>query len=143
MIGVSHANAIYATRRPNQTQTEKPDNTCSNLNNYVLLLVKTKEKKKISSHRRTRRVKSLKVTMIHKILEHYIMYSIFNKLSAKCLNCVLCFITGQTQTKAGDPTTLKLSGIELLPTFKLKKRKIVNIYDVNRSSVTDIYIKRL
>lgn len=64
--------------------------------------------------------------MIHKILEHYLMYSIFNKLSAKCLNCVLCF--SQTQTSVSDPTMLKLSGIEVLPTIKLKKQEIVNTY---------------
>lgn len=44
------------------------------------------------------------------------------KHSEKCLNCVLCFVPGQTQSSVNDPTKLKPSCIEILPTFKLETR---------------------
>lgn len=41
------------------------------------------------------------------------------KHSEKCLNCVLCFVPGQTQSSVNDPPKLKPSCIKILSTFKL------------------------
>lgn len=80
-----------------------------------------------------RRVKSLKVTMIHRILQHYKMYSICREQSEKCLNCVLCFVRGQTNTSAHDSTQLELSCIKILPTFKLTKHVLTSLTDASKA----------
>lgn len=58
------------------------------------------------------------ITVIHKILKHYKMYSIFNRAFGKVLK--LCASLSSKQTLVDYGIKLKLSCIEILSTFKLE-----------------------